>query len=245
MKVREVKEWYVDYLANEILQDNRDLEDLTAPLLVVASSTKEDFRTREMSSYSFQVIGGLHRYLAILKINDSEEKKRVQSRKCAIYGAGMTRGTILRLANQHNEVQKVQRATAFSEVTATCRRLMYIHFGEGMEDDGSQCPQIPRYNSQKYRDWKTECMTYLSSPTTVSGNMDVYFLFSHLTLILYVTILVLHTHLTCRALLMSRQPCRWPCSPLRCTTKCRECLLYLKMENSRDSKHTRRRVLDS
>jgi len=81
---------------------------------------------------------------------------------------GMSRNAILRLANQHNEVNQVQRTTSFPEVAATCRRLLFVHFGEGMEDDGEQMPQIPRYNTQKYRDWKSECLSFLSSPTTVS-----------------------------------------------------------------------------
>ncbi len=166
LRVRDVKQWYVNYLADELRKENHDLEELTAPLLVLASTTKEEFRTRDMSSYTFEVVGGVHRFLAILKINE-DDKKKFSSRKCAIYGTGLSRNAILRLANQHNEVNKVQRMTSFAEVASSCRRLLFIHFGEGTEDDGKQMPQIPRYNSQKYRDWKTECMTYLSSPTTV------------------------------------------------------------------------------
>lgn len=41
---------------------------------------------KDMSSYSYQVVGGLHRFLAILEIN--EEKKIITTRKCAIYGTG-------------------------------------------------------------------------------------------------------------------------------------------------------------
>ena len=168
MRVRDVKEWYVNYLADELCKDHHDHEELTAPLLVLASTTKEDFRTKDISSYSFEVVGGVHRFLAILKINGDATKKKITTRKCAIYGAGLSRNAILRLGNQHNEINKVQQMTSFPEVAATCRRLMFIHFGENMVDDGNQMPQIPRYNSQKYREWKSECMTYLSSPTTVS-----------------------------------------------------------------------------
>ena len=81
-----MKTWYVSYLAQELRKDNGDLEDLTAPLLVVVSTRKEDFRVKDISSYSFQVVGGLHRFLAILEIN--EEKKIITTRKCAIYGTG-------------------------------------------------------------------------------------------------------------------------------------------------------------
>jgi len=83
MKVWEVKDWYVDFLAEEIQKENRDLEELPAPLVVMASSTKDDFHMREKSSYTFQVVGGVHRYLTILKIN--EGKKKNLTWKCAIY----------------------------------------------------------------------------------------------------------------------------------------------------------------
>ncbi len=33
MRVREVKDWYVQYLADELRRDNRDLEDITAKTL--------------------------------------------------------------------------------------------------------------------------------------------------------------------------------------------------------------------
>ena len=42
---------------------------MTAPLVVIAKVTKEEFRTRDLSSYTFEVIGGVHRYLALLKIS--------------------------------------------------------------------------------------------------------------------------------------------------------------------------------
>ena len=171
MKVREVKDWYVDFLAEEIQKENRDLEELPAPLVVMASSTKDDSHMREKSSYTFQVVGGVHRYLTILKIN--EGKKKNLTRKCAIYGSGLSRNAILRLANQHNEVNKMQRATSLAEVAATCRRLMFIHFADdNMADDGSHSPNIPRYNTKKYHEWKPECMEYLSSPATVSSNVE-------------------------------------------------------------------------
>ena len=60
--------------------------------------------------------------------------------------------------------------TSFAEVAATYRRFRFIHFGDGMEDDSKQMPLIPLYNTQKY---KTECMTYLSSPTTGRGCLEV------------------------------------------------------------------------
>ena len=81
----------------------------------------------------------------------------------------MSRNAILRLGNQQNEVNKIQRATTLCEVAATCRRLLYAHFAsDNLKDDGEYMPHIPRYNTQKYREWKAECVSYLSSSTTVS-----------------------------------------------------------------------------
>lgn len=85
MKVRDVKDWYVNYLADELRKDNHDLEELTAPLLVVASTTKEDYRTKDMSSYTFEVIGGVHWFLAILKIHKDDKKKARQQEVCHLW----------------------------------------------------------------------------------------------------------------------------------------------------------------
>ena len=90
----------VCHLADELRKDNRDLEELTPPLLVLASTSKEDFWTKDMSSYTFQVVGGVHSFLAILKINEDSHKK-ITTRKCAIYGTGLSCNAILRLGAQH------------------------------------------------------------------------------------------------------------------------------------------------
>ncbi len=55
LRVREVKEWYVDYLAEMLLDEKGDHEDLTAPLLVIASATKSDFRPKSANSYTYEV----------------------------------------------------------------------------------------------------------------------------------------------------------------------------------------------
>ena len=68
LRVREVKEWFVEYLAEELKKENNDHEEMTAPLVIIAKVTKEEFRTRDLSSYTFEVIEGVHRYLALLKI---------------------------------------------------------------------------------------------------------------------------------------------------------------------------------
>ena len=146
-------------------QDTGDKEELTPPFVVTASCTKEEFHVRSLNSYTFDVIGGVHHFRAIAKIN--AEKKKIYSRRCAVYGAGLSRNAILHLSNQHNEVNKMLRATSFPEVASSCRRLLFVHFGEGMEDDGEQMPVVPHYNTHKYRAWKTECSTYLTAPGTV------------------------------------------------------------------------------
>ena len=165
-KIRDVKDWYVEYLADQMVKDNEDFEELTAPLVVIASIKKNDFKAHNINQYKYQVVGGVHRFYALKMLQ--EKGRNIVTRKCAVYGCGISRSGILRLANQHNEVNRVQRATSLSEVAASCRRLMFVHFGEGMDDDGTQMPQIPRYNSQPYIKWKSECLSYLSSPTTVS-----------------------------------------------------------------------------
>ena len=52
LRVREVRDWYVDYLAGMLLQDKGDHEDLTAPLLVIASVTKDNFQERNIPKYT-------------------------------------------------------------------------------------------------------------------------------------------------------------------------------------------------
>jgi hypothetical protein len=50
-----VKEWYVDYLAEMLSNFEEDHEDLTAPLLVIASVTKEEFKLINKDKYTYQV----------------------------------------------------------------------------------------------------------------------------------------------------------------------------------------------
>ena len=50
--VREVKGWYVEYLMKMLLEEDDDHEDITAPLLVVASVSKAEFKPRNVSSYT-------------------------------------------------------------------------------------------------------------------------------------------------------------------------------------------------
>ena len=118
------------------------------------------------------MIGGIQRYNAILRINDINQitGRNIITRKCAVYGKGLTRAALLVLARQHNEINQVQRVTSFPEVAACCRRLLFSHFAEGASDDGVTNPSLPRYNTQAYRAFKQECMTFLLSSQTVCGN---------------------------------------------------------------------------
>ena len=51
--MRVIKEWYVDYLATLI--EEEDAEDLTAPFLVVASVEASVFVASKISSYTYEV----------------------------------------------------------------------------------------------------------------------------------------------------------------------------------------------
>ena len=55
LRVREVKDWYVDLLGEMLAEEAGDHEDLTAPLLVVAPVTKEDFKVQNVNKYTYQV----------------------------------------------------------------------------------------------------------------------------------------------------------------------------------------------
>ena len=149
-----------------------DHEKLTAPLLVIASVSKKEFKDELVDKYTYQVIGGVQRFTAIAKINESGEGREIISRKCVVYGCDLSRRASLILAKQHNEYNQIQRSTTFAEIASSCRRLLFSHFApEGQKDDGSFMPVIPRYNSQKYRDWKVECTAFLVSSQVVCAHM--------------------------------------------------------------------------
>ena len=56
LQIRDMKSWYVEYLVELLSQ--ADYEDLTAPLLVVASVKKEEFLVSQKHKYTYQVIHG-------------------------------------------------------------------------------------------------------------------------------------------------------------------------------------------
>ena len=55
LRVREIKEWYVDYLYDLMKTEEGDHEDLTAPLLVQVSVKKVEFKLRDIGKYKYMV----------------------------------------------------------------------------------------------------------------------------------------------------------------------------------------------
>lgn len=60
LRVREIKEWYVEFLMKMIMDEGEDHEDITAPLLVIASVPKEEFRQKNLNMYSYEVCAHVH-----------------------------------------------------------------------------------------------------------------------------------------------------------------------------------------
>ena len=170
LKIREVKEWYVELLMKMLEGDTQegydDYEELTAPLLVVCSVSKQDFKMRSLHIYTYQVVGGIQRFTAISRLNESG-RKEIRERRCSIYGAGLTEEAIIKVSQHHNFFNQMQRHTTFVEVAAACRRLCFKHFGDGHEDDGTYNPDVPRYNTLQYRNWKKECIHICKTPDVV------------------------------------------------------------------------------
>lgn len=53
LRIRDLKDWYVDYLSTLLL--NEDAEDLTAPFMVVASVSAVEFRAQKLNTYTYEV----------------------------------------------------------------------------------------------------------------------------------------------------------------------------------------------
>ena len=47
LRIRQIKEWYVEFLTKMLMDEGADHEDITAPLLVIASVPKEEFRQKK------------------------------------------------------------------------------------------------------------------------------------------------------------------------------------------------------
>lgn len=82
-----------------------------------------------------------------------------------MYGNGLSTSAVLLLARQHNQIQRVK---SFPEVAAYCRRILFSHFGANIIDDENAAVEVPRYNSQPYRDYKLECVTLITNSQIVS-----------------------------------------------------------------------------
>ena len=149
-----------------------DHEELTAPLLVVCSVTKEEFQLKASHTYTYQVVGGVQRFTAISRLNELVGSRKITTRRCAIYGKGLPSEGILAIAQQHNQYNQIQRSTTFPEIAAVCRRLAFMHFADRKLDDGEYDPPVPRYNTQRYRDWKKECMQVCQTPQVVSSSAN-------------------------------------------------------------------------
>ena len=137
LKVREVKEWYVELLMKMLEgseEGYEDYEELTAPLLVICSVEKQEFKIKSLNTYTYQVVGGVQRF---------------------------------KVAQHHNFFNQVQWRTTFVEVAATCRRLCFKHFGNVHADDGLFNPIVTRYNTTQYRKWKKECINACQTPNVV------------------------------------------------------------------------------
>ena len=171
LRVRDVKEWYVKLLMSMLKEESEDYEDLTSPLLVICSVPKDSFKQKSTGDYTYQVIGGVQRFTAISRINEAGERK-IHARRCAVYGKGLSTKAILQISQKHNQVNLFQRSTTFPEIAGICRRLAFVHFAEGRCDDGEYDPAVPRYNTQKYREWKKECLQVCLNSQVVGSIVD-------------------------------------------------------------------------
>ena len=120
MRVRDVKEWYLEYLAEEFRKENNNHEEMTAS--VVANVTKEELYTRDLNLLHIWC-----EWSSQITCFSRNEMTNALTRKCAIYGTELSRSALLCFANQQNEIYKIPRVTTLAEVPATCRQInVYI-----------------------------------------------------------------------------------------------------------------------
>lgn len=62
LKVRDVKQWYVDFLAEMLTSDDNEM--MASPLLVIASVGIEEFKSEHFSSYTYEV-SNFYLYLSL------------------------------------------------------------------------------------------------------------------------------------------------------------------------------------
>lgn len=167
-----------------------------------------------------QVIGGIQRFTAIKRVNDSGTRT-ITSRKCVAYGQRLTRAAALVLARQHNEVNQIQRVTGFPEIAASCRRLAFAHFCPDQNE--ADLSNVPRYNTQAYRAYKQECVAYLVGTQVVSKCNKTYRL-TWFEMWVYGNMI-----LSNRVKQWWNRPYKWRYSLLLSITRCKRSSLFLKV----------------
>ena len=55
LRIRDVKELYMNFIAKGLKDKENDHEELTSPLLVIASVSKSEFRDKNIIKYTYQV----------------------------------------------------------------------------------------------------------------------------------------------------------------------------------------------
>lgn len=173
------KEWMIreinpDYVAalQEVISRNPEHATFTEPLAVIVNVEKEEFQQSLVPTYTFRVVGGLHRITAQKALLGNDEYKhdsRLQQRKCAVYSSSMSLDAILRLANLHNLVNALTRKASLTDHAHKCRQLLFAHFAdEGATDDGQYMPAVPKCNTNRYKKYKQQCVAHIVGPAVVS-----------------------------------------------------------------------------
>lgn len=165
--IRPVDTAYVSRLKN-VISKNPDHEQMTEPLMAIAPVEKADFQLGNIKSYKLHVVGGVHRLTAQKALLEETKDQKLMTRRCSVYAAGMSLMAILRLANQHNQINSLTKQTTFMEHVQKCRELLFLEFGGGKQDDGEFMPALPRYNHHDYIQWKQLCLAHIVGPSVVS-----------------------------------------------------------------------------
>lgn len=122
--------------------------------------------------HTLSMIGGLHRIAAQKELLQETGDSKYNTRRCSVYSSQMSLEAILRLANQHNLANSLNRKTTFLEHVQKCRELLFSTFGDGRKDDGKYMPPVPHYNHHSYIEWKKLCYAHIIGPGVVRLNMQ-------------------------------------------------------------------------
>ena len=166
--IRPVDMAYVSRLKN-VISNNPDHEKMTEPPMAIAPVEKVDFHLGNIKSYKLQVVGGVHRLMAWKALLEETKDQRLTTRRCSVYAAGMSLMAILRLANQHNQINSLTKQTTFMEHVQKSRELLFLEFGGGKQDDGEYMPALPHYNHHDYIKLKQLCLAHIVGPSVVSS----------------------------------------------------------------------------